>query len=210
MLLFSRVVTLTGSPRQVVPWALGITGYVNEHSDLDVSLWSYTFGLPIGTYAWSSVVESQVALTDSTAKLLADDGYFDQLEQGSDFVGQPGKDHLRELVHGEPGDSPPPVGAVAVITTATALVDRMADAVGWGVEIAQYVTEATGGPVSMLTNVYGQLGEIAWIGVQPDLQAAEAARTKLSGDMDYLGRMAATKDLFVPASGHVANVTRIG
>ena len=85
----------------------------------------------------------------------------------------------------------------------------MADAVGWGVEIAQYVTTATDAPVSVLTNVYGQMGEITWIGVQPDLAAAEAVRLKLSGDMDYLGRMAATKELYVPASGHVAHVTRI-
>ena len=106
-------------------------------------------------------------------------------------------------MHGQPGD-PPPIGAVATITTATALVDRMADAVGWGIEIAQYVTAATDAPVSVLTNVYGQMGEITWIGVQPDLAAAEAVRLKLSGDMDYLGRMAATKELYVPASGHVA------
>lgn len=208
MLLFSRVVTLTGSPRQAVPWAIGITEYVNANSALDVSLWSGNFGYPIGTVAWSAVVESQVALADGTAKLLVDDGYFDQLDNGRDFAAQPGQDFLRELVHGQPGD-PPPIGAVATITTATALVDRMADAVGWGVEIAQYVTAATDAPVSVLTNVYGQMGEIVWIGVQPDLAAAEAVRLKLSADMDYVGRMAATKELYVPASGHVAHVTRI-
>ena len=208
MLLFSRVVTLTGSPRQAVPWAIGITEYVNANSDLDVSLWSANFGYPIGTVAWSAIVESQVALADGTAKLLVDDGYFDQLENGRDLVAQPGQDFLRELVHGQPGD-PPPIGAVATITSATALVDRMADAVGWAVEIAQYVTTATDAPVSVLTNVYGQMGEITWIAVQPDLAAAEAVRLKLSGDMDYLGRMAATKELYVPASGHVADVTRI-
>jgi hypothetical protein len=209
MLLFSRVVTLTGNPREAVPWAIGINEYVNANSDLDVSLWSCNFGYPIGTVAWSTVVESQVALADGTAKLLVDDGYFDQIENGREFAAQPGQDFLRELVHGEPGD-PPPIGAVATITTATALVDRMADAVGWGVEIAQYVTAATGAPVSVLTNVYGQMGEITWVGVQPDLDAAEAVRLKLNSDMEYLGRMAATKELYVPASGHVANVTRIG
>lgn len=208
MLLFSRVVTLTGSPRQAVPWAIGITGYVNANSDLDVSLWSANFGYPLGTVAWSAVVESEVALAEGTAKLLVDDGYFDQIDNGLDFAAEPGQDFLRELVHGQPGD-PPPIGAVATITTATALVDRMAEAVGWGVEIAQYVTSATDAPVSVLTNVYGQMGQITWIGVQPDLAAAEAVRLKLSADMDYLGRMAATKELYVPASGHVSHVTRI-
>ena len=140
-----------------------------------------------------------MALAEGTAKLLVDDGYFDQLDNGRDFATQPGQDFLRELVHGEPGD-PPPLGAVASITTATALVDRMAEAVGWAIEIAQHVTAATDAPVSVLTNVYGQMGEISWIGVQPDLAAADSVRLKLSGDMDYLGRLAATKDLYVPAS----------
>lgn len=211
MLLFSRVVTLTGSPRRVVPWAVEITGYVNAHSDLNVSLWSCTFGYPLGTFVWSAVVESQVALADGTGKLLADDGYFELLEKGQDLVGQPGQDLLRELVHGGPeaGGDPPPIGAVATVTTATALVDRMADAVGWGVEIAQHVTGITGAPVSVLTNVFGQMGQITWIAVQPDLGAAESAGSQMAADASYLGRLAATKDLFVPASGHTAQVTRV-
>ncbi len=208
MLLFSRVVTLTGSPRKTVPWAIDVTGYVNDHSDLDVSLWSATFGYPVGTMAWSSLVESEVALADGTAKLLVDDGYLSMLDQAESFITQPGQDLLREMVHGQPGD-PPPIGAVATITTATALVDRMADALAWGVDVAQYVEGATGVPIAVLTNVYGQLGEIAWIGVRPDIAGAEAVRTKLGGDADYLGRMVATKDLFVPASGHVSSVTRL-
>ena len=181
---------------------------MNSHSDLDVSLWSYTFGQPLGTVAWSAVVESQVALAESTAKLLTDDGYFDQLEQAQGLVAQPGVDHLRELIYGQPSE-PPAIGAVATITTATALVDRMADAVGWSVEIAQYAGELTGASVALLTNVFGQMGELAWIGVQPDLASGEAARTKLGADPGYLSRLAATKDLFVPASGHVSHLARL-
>jgi hypothetical protein len=54
------------------------------------------------------------------------------------------------------------------------------------------------------------MGELAWIGVQPDLAASEAARTKLAADADYLARLAPTKDLFVPASGHISQLTRLG
>lgn len=209
MLLFSRFVTPVGSPRRALSWAAGMTEYVNAHTDLDVSLWSGTFGYPVGTLAWSTIVESQVALAESTSKLVADDGYFDLIEQAQDMITAAPHDILRELVFGEPSD-PPPIGAVATVTTATALVDRMADAVGWGVEIAQYVTAATDTPVAVLTNVFGQMGELAWIGVQPDLAAAEAARTKLAADADYLARLAPTKDLFVPASGHISQLTRLG
>lgn len=208
MLLFSRTITLSGSPRRVLPWALGMTEYVNAHSDLDVSLWSYNFGQPIGTVSWSAVVESQVAFAAATSGLLADDGYFDLLEQAEDLVATPGVDRLRQLVHGEPA-GPPPMGAIASITTATAMVDRLVDAVGWSVEIAQHITETTGAPVAVLTTAFGQMGEIAWIGVQPDLASAEAFGEKLAADPGYLGRMPATKDLFIQGSGQVAQLTRI-
>ena len=208
MLLFSRVLTVTGSPRQALPWALGVTSYVNDHSDLDVSLWSASYGYPLGTLAWTALVESQTALAAATAALLADDGYFDLIEQAADLIDQPGEDLLRQLVHGEPGE-PPPVGAVATVTTATALVDRMAEAVGWGVEIAQHVTSVTGTPVAVFTDSFGQMGGMTWIGVQPDLASAEAANAKLMADGDYLGRLAATKDLFIPGSGHAGQTTRL-
>jgi hypothetical protein len=208
MLLFSRTITLTGSPRRAMPWALAITEYFNAHSDLDVSLWSVDYGQPIGTIAWSATVESQVALVAATAGVLADDGYLDLLEQAEDLVTTPGVDRLRELVHGEPA-GPPPLGAVAGLTTGTAMIDRFADAVGWSVEIAQYITEVTGTPMAVLTSTFGQMGEIAWIGVEPDLASAEAANAKLAADPGYLGRLPATKDLFIQGSGHNAQLTRL-
>lgn len=208
MLLFSRVVTFTGSPRRWMSWANEVTAYANEHSDLGVALWSADFGYPLGTVAWSCATESQVALAAETAKLLADDGYFDLLEQAEDLITQPGEDLLRELVHGERNE-PPPVGSVATITTATAVADRTIDAVGWAVDVAQHVTNVTGNPVSVWTNVYGQFGQITWIGVVPDLAGLEASRVAINSDADYLAKLAGTKDVFLPGSGHFAQVSRI-
>jgi hypothetical protein len=106
MLLFSRALTLTGGPRRALPWALGVTSYVNDHSDLDVTLWSGTFGYPVGTLAWSALVGSQAALAASTAALVVDDGYLDLLEQAQDLISEPPEDLLGQLIHGEPGDPP--------------------------------------------------------------------------------------------------------
>jgi hypothetical protein len=208
MLLFSRVVTMAGNPRRTVPWAMEMTKYVNDHSDLDVTLWSADFGRPLGTFVWSSIVESRAAMLAATASLVADDGYFDLLDKGQDLFAHPGEDFLRELVHGAPSE-PPPIGAVGNITTAIANVDRMVDAVGWSVEIAEHVLSVTGVPTSVLTSVFGQMGEIAWIGVLPDVAAAEAVGATMNADPGYLERLTATKDLFIPGSGHVSSVTRI-
>jgi len=208
MLLFSRVLTLTGSPRRVMPFAAEVTGYVNSHSSLQLSCWAASFGYPLGTVAWSAIVESQAALVGETSKLLGDDGYLDMVEKAADLVSAPGQDTLREIVYGAPGD-PPPIGAVSQVTTAIAATDRMADALGWAVEIAQHVEGVIGAPVAVLTELFGQLGGITWIAVQPDIAAADSSRGKLAADSSYLGKLVATKDVFLPGSGQVGQLTRI-
>lgn len=208
MLLFSRVVTLEGSPRELMGWSSKITQYVNAHTDLDLTCWSASFGYPIGTVAWSAIVESQAAFVAATGSLLADGGYNDLLESAREMTTAPGQDLLRELVHGAPGE-PPPLGAVATITTATAAVDRLADALAWAVEIAEYAEGVMDESIAVLSDVFGTMGGVTWISVQPDLEAAEAARGKLRVDPGYLANMVATKDVYLPGSGHVSQVTRI-
>ena len=196
MLMFSRVLTLSGSPRRAMPWAVGITEYVNAHSSMSATCWLASFGYPVGTVAWSALVESQAALAASTADLLAD------------MVAGPGQDTLRELVYGTPAE-PPALGAVATVTTATAIVDRMADSVGWAVEIGQHVESVIETPVAVLTDVFGTLGTITWITSQPDFAAADVARGKLNADGDYLKKVSGSKGLFIEGSGHNGQVTRI-
>ena len=208
MLLFSRMVTLTGSPRTAMPWAVGITEYIQAHSPLPVTCWSGTFGYPIGTVAWSAMVESQAELAAARGQLLGDAGYLDLLEAAGDLVTTPGEDQLGEVIYGTPGD-PPAIGAVATVTTATAVVDRMAEALGWAVEIGQHVESVIGTPVAVLTGVYGTMGGISWIGSAPDFVASDAARAKLNANADYLKHLSGSKGLFIPGSGHLGQATRI-
>jgi hypothetical protein len=211
MLFFTRVATFKGSPRRVVPWATEVTRYVNSHIDLDVSLWSATFGFPVGTYAWSTAVESQVALVDATAKLATDDAYFDLLEQTQDLLVGPPVDMLDRLVAGEPqdGGEPPGVGAVVAVTTAIAIADRLGDAVGWAIDIGSHATEVTGTPVMVTTSVMGQMGEISWIAIHPDVASAEASWDKFAADAGYLPRISGSKDLFVPGSSRIMQLVKI-
>jgi len=208
MLLFSRITTPSGSPRRVIPWVMDITAYVNANTDLTVTCWAGTYGYPIGTVAWSSIVESQASFVAASTALNAQDGYLDRLEAAADMVTTPGEDRLGEIIHGAPSD-PPPLGAIGRITRATAVVDRMAEAVGWSIGIAQYVEQVIDSPVAVLSDLYGAMGGITWIGVVPDAAAADASRAKLAGDSGYLERLHASKGLFVNGSGHVSEVTRI-
>ena len=67
-----------------------------------------------------------------------------------------------------------PVGAVAVLNRGTAFLDRIADALTWSLEIAEFGSGLVGTPVSVWTSVYGQMGAITWIAVHPDLAPARA------------------------------------
>ncbi len=208
MLLFSRQVTLTGSPKRTLPWATEITAYVNSHSSLDVSLWASNFGYPLGTMAWTAMVESQSQLAAGTASLLADPGYLDLIDGAADLVTTPGEDQLAELIHGTPGE-PGGIGSIAQVTTAAAIVDQMASAIGFAVDIAQHIEGVTGTPIFVLTNLFGGMGGVSWISVQPDMEAVDMARAKMQTDSSYLERVAKTKGLFIPGSGHVSQAVRV-
>ncbi len=208
MLLFSRVLTLTGNPRVTMPWAMEITAYVNSKTTAPLSCWSASFGYPVGTVGWSMGVESQTQLAAEFAAMAGDDAYFDLIEKAADWVDTPGEDLLRNLIYGTPGDAAEP-GAIATVTTATAAVDRMGDAIGWSVEIAQHVESVTGSPVFVFTDMFGQMGKITWIGIQADAAAVDAGQAKMDADTSYLGRMAATKETFIPGSGHTSQMVRI-
>jgi hypothetical protein len=208
MYMYSRVVTLAGSPRKVLPWVIDITNYVNEHGTLPTSCWQATFGYPLGTVAWSTVAESQAALSAAMGALVMQDGFHDRLDAAADLVAGPGQDMLREIVYGTPSD-PPPIGAVATVTTATAAVDRLADAFGFAVEIAQHIENVIGTSIAVLRDVFGTMGGITWIGSVPDVAAADAAAGKMAADTGYLGKVAASSGLFLPGSGHTGQLVRI-
>lgn len=208
MYLFSRAVTLRGSPRRVGPWVQQVTDYVRDHSPLDLSAWSCQFGHPIGTVVWNAMVESHASLDEATGAFAGDPAYLDLLEEAQDLVLAPGEDALREILHGAPSD-PPPIGAVATVTNAVAVVDRMGDAVAWGLEMADHVGEVTDADVSLSRSVFGTMGQLTWIAVQTDAAAADDTNAKLRVDPGYLSRLAESGGLFLPGSGHVASFTRI-
>ena len=85
----------------------------------------------------------------------------------------------------------------------------MAPALGFAVDIAQHIENVVGSPIIVLTSMYGAMGGIAWIGVQPDMEAADASRAKLLADSSYLDRLTKTKDLFIPGSGHMSQSVRL-
>jgi hypothetical protein len=211
MFLFSRLLTLSGPPDESMTWATEITDLVNGASDVDVTCWAALYGHPVGTVAWSAVVESRAQIATLGAKLAAEPAYSTLVNRAADWVRTPGRDDFRRPLNlaTTPPSDPPPIGAVAQVTTAIATAGRISDAMAWGLDIADYTAGVAGVPVTFFADVYGPFGGVAWIAVQPDIAAADAVDERLTGDVGYMDRINKLGDLFVAGGANVALMTRI-
>lgn len=209
MYQFARVLTLQGDTRETMAWAVEITGHVNDLTGLDVSLWGSVFGYPVGTVAWSAIVEGRAQLAEETAKLAGSNDYLDFVMKAEDWVENPAEDIFRRIVHGGPGDEPPAVGAVASVTQAVAATGKMPEAVAWAIGMADHATSVSGVPVSLGVNAYNDFGGMAFISTQPDMAAADAAAEAVQGDDGYIERIGRSAGLFVDGSAHQSLLQRL-
>jgi len=190
-------------------WAAEMCAYVDSHSSHDVSLWRADFGYPVGSVVWSARVDSLHAMNEGFAALADDNGYHTMVEKGLEYLTTPPEDEFRQMIHGGSGDTPPPIGSVATVTTAVVANGRYADAMAWGVEMAQLVEEVTSLPTMFLIDSFGTFGSVTWISGAPDLATADTTGEAINTNADYLKRLEAVGDLFVPASGQRGLLTRI-
>jgi len=210
MSLFSRSVLMTGPTAAVSEFALGIREYVTKKIGTEVSLWSMQFGGPVGTMVYSARVDGHAGLQAITAPLVGDTVYEAMLAKGAEFLAGPPEDALREPLDGSSGGDPPPVGAVAVVTTAVIANGKFAEAIGWGLDTAAHATKVSGMPVAFFSDLYGTFGQFTWIGVSPDMAALDAANQKINSDAAYIEKLSAAGDLFVPGAAHRAMAVRVG
>ena len=120
----------------------------------------------------------------------------------------PPNDSLATPLHGELGD-PPPVGSYAVVTNAQIANGLYAEAVGWGIDVAQHVTSLTGMPVGVMMQEYGPFGMMTWIGISADAAGVDASAAATNGDADYVAKLSAAGNLFVPGSGQRLLLSRL-
>ena len=209
MHLFTRVATLTGPPRATLGWATEMTAFVNARTAKEVGLWSVDFGLPLGTIAWSTVVDGVADLRSSFEGLMDDDGYHALVERGAEYFAVPAVDQLREVIRGDLTGSRPPIGAVSTMTTAQISNGRYEEAMTWGAEMAAHVQQITSMPTMFLADMFGPFGQVTWISGAPDAAAADAARQAVNADLDYVKRLGDIGDMFLPGSGRQSMATRI-
>lgn len=208
MQLFSRSVVFAGPIPEVTGYATDMRAFVSERSGREIALWSVMFGAPLGTMVYTLRVDGLADLQAATATFITDAEYHAKLAEGRHFVAGPAEDNLATPIHGELGN-PPPVGSIAVVTSAVIGNGAYAEAVAWGIDIAQHVEQVAGTPTVFLMSDYGTFGQVTWIGVTADAAAADAAGQAINGDAAYIGKLGDAGRLFVPGSGHRTLLSRI-
>ncbi len=208
MQLFTRQLMTGGPEAEASTWASEMAAAASATMGTEVALWAVSFGAPVGAIAFTMRVDGIADLLAKAAPLAGDAGYQAKLAKGATImVGAP-EDSLATPLHGELGD-PPPVGSMAVVTNAVVANGKYAEAVGWGIDVAQHVTSLSGMPVALLMQEYGAFGQLTWIGIGADAAAIDASATATNGDADYINKLSAAGDLFVPGSGHRTLATRM-
>jgi len=208
MQLFTRQLMTTGPDAAAAAWATEMAATASEKMGAEVALWAAGFGAPRGAMAFTMRVDGLADLQAKAAPLAGDAEYQAKLAEGADIVVGPPQDSLATPLHGDLGD-PPPVGAMAVVTNAVIANGQYAEAVGWGIEVAQHVTSLTGMPVGLMMQEYGTFGQLTWIGIAADAAAVDASVAATNGDAEYIKMLSAAGDLFVPGSGQRSLATRV-
>ena len=206
--LFSRSVLLTGAPTAYMAYTTEMRAYASDKLGQEIALWSVAFGAPRGSMTYTARVDGLAGVQSMNATMLGDAEYMAKLATGATMGGGAAEDSLMQPLHGEMGD-PPPVGSVATVTTAIVGNGAYADAIGWGIEMAQLVESITGTPSVFGMSAFGTFGQVAWISVSADAAAADASGRAVNANADYMGRLSAVGDLFVPASGHRSLAIRV-
>jgi hypothetical protein len=210
MNLFSRTVHLAGPTAEVAAFALGIREYVSTRTGTEVALWAMNFGAPVGTTVFTARVDGHAGVEAVFGPLQGDTKYEAMLAAGAAFTTGPPVDAMRESLDGAPLGDAPPVGSIAVITTAVIANGKYGEAIGWGLDVAAHVTKTSGMPVGFYSDLYGTFGQVTWIGVAADSKAVDASNAKINADAGYLAKLSAAGDLFVEGLSHRSLAVRLG
>jgi hypothetical protein len=208
MQLFTRQMMTAGPEIEAGVWAAEMAAMVSAKMETEVALWAAGFGEPIGAIAYTMPVDGIADLMAKTAPLQDDADYHAKIAAGADFVVGPPQDSLATPLHGDLGESPP-VGSMAVVTNAVIANGQYAEAVGWGIDVAQHITSLTGMPVGLMMQEYGNFGQLTWIGIGADAAAVDASAAATNGDAEYIKKLSAAGNLFVPGTAHRSLVIRV-
>ncbi len=200
MYLFTRRLLVNPSHyRAGMSHAVEMLGYINQKTDLEVSLFQVLQGEPLGTVTFAYRTESYAASLEAVDELIGSDDYLKKIEKGAQYYIGNAEDRLGNILHIAGELEGPPAAAGAV--TATIDVPQAAAAIKWSVEAADYSANLTGVPMAVVTSNYGKYGTVSWISYGQSVAQLEQAGEKTNSDPGFLQRLADSAGFFIAGSG---------
>jgi hypothetical protein len=185
--------------------AIAMTEYVNQKTDLEVSLFQALQGDPLGTLVFAYRTESYAASLESVDGLAGSDEYLAKIEEGAEYFVGNAQDRLGKFLHIAGDISGPP--AAAAVVSATIDVPHVSRAMSWSLELANYTANLTGVPIALVTSDYGQYGSVSWVSYGQSVAQLEQSQEKTNSDPGFLQRLADSEGLFVAGTG-VSSLSR--
>lgn len=192
MYLFTRSGRfIPGVIREATAFMRTVTDKVQQESGLEVHSWISTMSPDTGTAIWAAFVDDLEHLEEANDKLLVSDSFAEVAAQGAKLLAGPLTDGLAQVVYGEidPAAALPNYLSVA---RATAANGHVADAVNFGIEIAETAVRITGVPTLFMVELTGEYGGCRWgtrYGSIGDLERAEVALMNDQGWLELIDRV---------------------
>lgn len=96
--------------------------------------------------------------------------------------------------------APGPRKKWAQVNTAAMNMSAVANAIGFALEVAEFVEAKTGTPTGVITSVTGNRSGLMWIAYADSLDEVAENGQKLETDPDYLAFFARSEALFMPST----------
>lgn len=182
--------------RQIIEGAIG----------RPTSAWAAVTGQPVGTFAISIRADSVADVVDGQSKLGASVEYAGLAQASAEIWSAPATTSFQRVI-GSTGDTQD--GGLISMTTTT-IDGSFSDAIAFGHEVLEYVSEASGSAGLLLLSEAPTIGELTWVFANESAEAAAEVDTKLQADADYLALYDRAADLFVPGGAHRSMAVRLG
>lgn len=145
--------------------------------------WSSVLSADLGTVMWSTRFDHLSDAIAADDALWSDDGFASWAEQNDELYSGPSEDTISEVIAGAPSGPP---GAFVQIAQGVCANGAIAEAMGFGVEIAETASRIGGHQTMFVSPVVGPFGAVGWLTSFPDLAALEAANASLQATDEWV------------------------
>ncbi len=160
--------------------------------------WVFSAGAPIGSFGISTRVEGNAQLMEFQQKLNASKAYQTKAAKMGDILASPAATSLSQIIGfaGEQGEPAP----VVTLTQSTIVGGHLGEAMGWSMEVLEYVHSVTGMSGLLTSLSAGSFFDVMWIFAAQTGAELDDANAKLMSDKGYIGLIDKAGGLFVPGA----------